>query len=523
MNKIWQAVTIVLVLNLSLLGVSALYENTFAKWDAAAGKNNGGRLSFLTLSDILTPDTATINLSAEQLAEKLAAQDTTITIKKIKKKGKIDSAYLVKPTDSAAKTNIIYNPGALDGFFEALVQEKDNALLRVAHYGDSQLEGDRVTVHIRENLQAKFGGNGLGYVPLDDVASCASYTRSNTGTWTRYNVFNKPTNNGFYGLSGCVYRFAKGENLPANLPSTDGKESTKKNDSNTQNKATDSFEPKMENPELALPKKKVNYTRNAAVSYKFWKGVSYSKVSLMYGRTTEGFAVRGYTLGNQLLFADSIKPQLGFAAKKLKIPAGLSGFKLEFLGNYSPDIYGLQIDDSVGITVDNYAIRGHSGDKLMRINTDFLAAQLVNTNTRLILFQYGANMIPYLDSEKECQYYEDEFYKLFMKFKKAAPNASILVIGNGDMGYKKGDDAQSYPFVRSLSEVQKKAALRAGCSFWSLLDAMGGDYSILAWNRKGLCALDGHLSPKGQKIIANLIFTAIMREYNNYIIKQQTM
>ena len=53
------------------------------------------------------------------------------------------------------------------------------------------------------------------------------------------------------------------------------------------------------------------------------------------------------------------------------------------------------------------------------------------------------------------------------------------------------------------------------------IDAMGGENAILTWNRKGLCALDGHLSPKGQKIIANLIFKAIMREYNNYILKQQ--
>ena len=110
---------------------------------------------------------------------------------------------------------------------------------------------------------------------------------------------------------------------------------------------------------------------------------------------------------------------------------------------------------------------------------------------------------------------------VFKKFKKAAPNAAILVIGNGDMGFVKEGEEKSYPFVRCLSNVQKNAATRAGCSFWSLLDAMGGENAILTWNRKGLCALDGHLSPKGQKIIANLIFKAIMREYNNYILKQQ--
>lgn len=512
MNKIWKAVAILFVLNGALVLFSFVYENTFAAWDSKVTGDKSGRLQFITLSDILTPDTATVNENAEQLADKLMTQDT-ISIQKIKKKGRVDSAFLVKPGDTSSRDNKIYNATALDAFFASLIDEKDNTVVRVAHYGDSQLEGDRVTEHIRSNLQAKFGGKGLGFVPLDDVASCASYTRTNTGTWTRYNVFNNKIKGSYYGLSGSVFRFAKGEVLPeVPKPATDSLGNT------------DSSQPKTDSqPVPAAKPKLVKYTRNAGVTYRFSSGVKYNDVSLMYGRSSEGFGVRCYTLGNELLSADTIKPQLGFAKTKLKIPAGLSGFRVEFLGNNSPDIYGLLVDDSTGITVDNYAIRGHSGDGLMRIDDNYLATQAKLTNTRLIVFQYGANMIPYLESEKECKYYEDAFYRLFMKFKKAAPNASILVIGNGDMGYKQGSDAQSYQQVRCLSDVQKAAALRANCAFWSLLDAMGGDNSILTWNRKGLCALDGHLSPKGQKIMANLIFTALMREYNNYVIKQQNL
>jgi hypothetical protein len=526
MNKIWQAVGILFVLNGAILLFSFVYENTFAAWDSKEEGEQNGRFQFITLTDILTPDTVTVNENAEQLAEKLLQEDT-VSIKKIKKKGKIDSAFLAKPADTVSKENKIYNTEALDNFFAALIEEKDNTVVRVGHYGDSQLEGDRVTQHIRDNLQAKFGGNGLGYVPFDDVASSASYTRTQTGTWTRYNVFNKRLKNGFYGLSGSVFRFAKGENLPDSLPKQQDTAltlkdsvSVKKKDTVKIVKKTDSIKPKVDSQTVQVPKT-VKYTRNASVTYRFGKGIAYNTVSLMYGRTTEGFGLKCYTLGNQLIYADTMAPQVGFANKKLNIPAGLSGFKVEFLGNNSPDLYGLLIDDTAGVTVDNYAIRGHSGDGLFKIDDSYLATQAQLTNTRLIIFQYGANMIPYLDDEKECKYYEDAFYRLFMKFKKAAPNASILVIGNGDMGYTKGGESQSYEQVRCLSDVQKSAATRAGCAFWSLLDAMGGDNSILTWSRKGLCSLDGHLSPKGQRIMANLIFTAIMREYNNYIIKQQ--
>lgn len=530
MNKIWQSVAILFTLNAALLGFAFVYENTFAAWDNEANTKDG-RFRFITLSQILTPDTLSINKNAEQIAEDLLKSDT-LTIVKMEKKGKIDSAFLDKPGDTTALANLIVNPGALDDFFAALIQEKDNTLVRVAHYGDSQLEGDRVTEHIRRNLQAKFGGGGLGYVPFDDVASNSNYTRTNSGKWWRYNVFNmRRKNNSYYGLSGSVFRFAKGSNTPDSTKASksikiikpDSTIKLKKDTVKLIAKADTVKKTKKDTTSTktakALPQNGV--LKNASVTYRLAKWVNYERVSLMYGQAKESFGVKCFTLDNQLIYTDSIAPLMGFANKKLNIPAGLKGFKLEFTGTTSPDLYGLQIDDTTGIIVDNYAIRGHSGDGLFRINDQYLAQQLQGTNTKLIIFQYGANMLPYLESDKECKYYEDAFYRLFKKFKKAAPNAAILVIGNGDMGFVKEGEEKSYPFVRCLSNVQKNAATRAGCSFWSLLDAMGGENAILTWNRKGLCALDGHLSPKGQKIIANLIFKAIMREYNNYILKQQ--
>lgn len=537
MNKIWQSVGILLLLNAAIIGFAFVYENTIANTDNEKSDDEG-LFRFITFSEIFSADTVTVNQNAEQIAEELSKSDT-LEIVQLKKRGKVDSAFLDKPGDTTVKNNKIANPEALDGFFDALIQEKDNTLLRVAHYGDSQLEGDRVTVHIRKNLQAKFGGGGLGFVPLDDIASSGSYSRTNTGTWTRYNVFNqRMKNSSYYGLSGYVFRFAKGEAIPDSItgdePVAMDSMPKMKKDSGTAPKTTDSAtllvkldsnktKKDSAKPVIAKSEPKIDYSKNASVTYRFYKyrHINYSNISLMYGRTKEGFGIKCYTLDNKLISTDTLKTQLGYANKKLDIPAGLDGFKIEFLGKHSPDLYGLQIDDTAGIVVDNYAIRGHSGHGLFRINDAYLKKQLSLTNTRLIVFQYGANMIPYLDSEKECKTYEDAFYRLFMKFKKAAPNASILVIGNGDMGYKKGGEEKSYPYVRCLSDVQKKAALRAGCAFWSLLDAMGGENAILSWKRQGLCMLDGHLSPKGQRIMANLIFRAIMREYNNYVIKQE--
>jgi len=50
--------------------------------------------------------------------------------------------------------------------FYASLAEADTRVVRVLHYGDSQIEEDRMTMSIREKLQSRFGGKGVGLMPL---------------------------------------------------------------------------------------------------------------------------------------------------------------------------------------------------------------------------------------------------------------------------------------------------------------------------------------------------------------------
>lgn len=50
--------------------------------------------------------------------------------------------------------------------FYASLSEAGSRVVRVLHYGDSQIEEDRITQQIREGLQARFGGRGVGLMPL---------------------------------------------------------------------------------------------------------------------------------------------------------------------------------------------------------------------------------------------------------------------------------------------------------------------------------------------------------------------
>lgn len=62
--------------------------------------------------------------------------------------------------DSATDSRIF-----LQSFYASLA-EAGSRKVRVLHYGDSQIEEDRMTQQIREALQAAYGGSGTGMMPL---------------------------------------------------------------------------------------------------------------------------------------------------------------------------------------------------------------------------------------------------------------------------------------------------------------------------------------------------------------------
>ena len=58
--------------------------------------------------------------------------------------------------------------------FYAALQHADKQPVRIVHIGDSQIEEDRISMIIRRRLQDKFGGGGIGLVPM--VQTIPTYT-----------------------------------------------------------------------------------------------------------------------------------------------------------------------------------------------------------------------------------------------------------------------------------------------------------------------------------------------------------
>ena len=87
----------------------------------------------------------------------------------------------------------------LISFYEKLYQLEQNpqSKVRIAYYGDSMTDGDLIVQDVRTNYQDRFGGNGVGFVPItsESAASRGSVKSTYSKNWKTQSYLNvkRPT------------------------------------------------------------------------------------------------------------------------------------------------------------------------------------------------------------------------------------------------------------------------------------------------------------------------------------------
>lgn len=389
-------------------------------------------------------------------------------------------------------------PGVLTQFFRALDQAASGTeLIRVLHYGDSQLEGDRITSRLRQQLQGRFGGCGVGLVPIKEFSYQKITIKSECSkNWLSYPIYG----NGYiskadrnYSLMGGSFAFTP-RLQPAIIPDT---------------AAADSL------PYVApeAPTEKTAWVRYQRSKNTTSGNKRAEQIRLLYGKAPVPFEV-AIASGSDTIGRKSLPATQGFGVQILPT-TDFTDLSLTFRATESPLVYGLAFDCQSGVAVDNMAFRGSSGVEFSRMNMTYLAQQIRQLDVRLLILQFGVNVVP---GEAEAYgWYEQRFYNQLRALKALSPDLSILVISVSDMAKKVEEDYVSYPNVVLIRDAQKNAAFRSGCAYWDLHEAMGGENSMAAWVDKGLAAQDyTHFSASGARIVADLIFNALMLEYKTW-------
>lgn len=398
-----------------------------------------------------------------------------------------DSLLLLNDTTDA--TAIRHSAASL-ACFQKLYAALDGAkqakeAIRVLHYGDSQLEADRITGSLRQGLQHDFGGCGVGLVPVAEVSEArVCVYRQASKNWNHDDLKGQKPKSGepkTFGYNCSVQHFAAGEGA-------DYGEAWVRLKPNTAGRTN---EQQAERVRL--------FYRNAAPG-----------ASVTIQDDTSIIRQADMETGNRFSIAEADLKNAAFRQLQLTIAS-----------TKSPDIIGVSLEGKSGVVVDNLSLRGSSAVEFVYMDTVFLAEQLRRLNPRMIILQFGTNIIPNVVSS--YAYYEKQFARQLQLFRRTLPDCAILVVSVPDMARKTKGKYASYPNIDGVLKAQQHAALQTGCAFWNLHAVMGGTNSILTWKKNGMANNDFiHFSSKGADYVGTLIYQAMLNDkkrlhefYNN--------
>lgn len=363
-----------------------------------------------------------------------------------------------------------YLPDGDVRFFDELFDALDRAEtepLRIVHYGDSQIEEDRITGTIRERLQARFGGRGPGMMPARQHAT-PRVGGSSSAELRRYFNYGDQSYRAGIRQYGPYADFTRLDTV-----------------------TTFSFYP---------------------VSRKEKSEFSFERVTLVAGNVQSTLTVTNR--GDQRTVDAGTKP---LAFVRFELPDSSTRATLTAAG-YA-DLYGILLDSKTGVRMDNMAMRGSSGAIFTTMDREQLRSFYKEENVRLILLQYGGNSVPYLKSDKQVSTYQESVRKQIILLRELAPKAKIIFVGPSDMSTVVNGRRQTYPRLPGIVDSLRIAATESGAAYWDIYGAMGGENSMMQWvaARPALAGSDYvHFTLAGSKKVGDMFCDALLLYYDYY-------
>ena len=383
-----------------------------------------------------------------------------------------------------------------DRFFQSLqMAQKDSTTIHVIHYGDSKLEEDRISSTIREDLQTEFGGNGPGMLPGVMHIPSQSTTQWNNGDMQRYIVFGpkeeQATHNRYGPLAqvaelngSAVIGVKKREGRKEMFPHVGGYSTIKV---------------------LAANKGSLKLR----LTYEHM-------VSEQVGQNADGTPKFKTKNKKETAEAPTVEKFTKLNVYTWKLPDTTSNIKLYLSGR--TEIYAISVDGAYGVAVDNVAMRGSSGTVFHKIDSQLLAESYKAMNAKLIIMEYGGNMVPSM-TPKNLDWSKKLITRQINAVKKANPDADILFIGPADMAKQINGRWQTYPGLGITIKMLREVALENGLAYWDMHRVMGGEGSMIKWVKKSpaLGFTDHvHFTRKGASYMGDLFCSSLHMYYDYY-------
>lgn len=368
---------------------------------------------------------------------------------------------------------------SLDRFFRALSktrQKKDDAITRIAHFGDSIVVSDYISGTLRRKLQETFGDAGHGYMLIANPWPAYFHNdvfRFATSGFKVSRIVGPLTEDGMYGLGGVTFRSLGG--VIAQWGTAE--EGT--------------FGTKMSHFELSY------LARPGGGMFELWVD---GKVHQEVETDAPAKEVRRVTVS-----LEDGPHRLEMRTRRGEVRS-----------------FGVVLERRVpGVVLDALGVQGARIRFLDKQDDEHFKNELKWRDPDLVVYQFGAN-----ESGDGYAYPMDEYLKTMKAVIKqgqdALPESSCLIIGAMDRARHKDGVTSSMKIIQLIIAEQEKAARDLGCAYFDTYQAMGGWGSMPSWVRRGLGQADmTHPSGVGAIRIGNWIYGALMKRYDEYLKGQQ--
>jgi hypothetical protein len=361
--------------------------------------------------------------------------------------------------------------GGLARFFSALSGlGKTRKKVRVAYFGDSMIEGDLITQDVRDRFQSRFGGDGVGFMPVTSIVAGfrQSIIHAFSDNWKDYTLLdNVPSEHGL-GITGHTF-------VPS-LSETDSSQTPP------------------------------SWVRFAPVGRRHLN--KFPNVYLYYGRSDAK---------NLLLFHNdkAIPLDGGTAVNQLLLnPKPVAGFTASFQVHSKLNVYGFSMESDSGLILDNFSFRGNSGMPLTKMPFSVLSGLNKYLQYDLIILQYGVNVVN--PTTTDFSWYERGMIEVVRHLQNCFPGASILVIGAGDKSTRMEGKYETDPSLPAVVAALRRVAQTTHASFWNFYEAMGGEGSMVKWVTGDTVYANSdytHFNFRGASRVGTLLYNYLISEY----------
>jgi lysophospholipase L1-like esterase len=355
----------------------------------------------------------------------------------------------------------------MDYFYSALNNvNKMSRPVRIAYFGDSFIEGDIVTGDLRQLLQSKYGGKGVGWVDCASITSSFRKTVYETSKgWISHSIVEHGFNRDIQGINQR-YFIPKGQ---------------------------------------ACTMLKCSNNRANSKTCELSEIYYYSKHPFKLSATVNGESSKTYSIAVNKLSTAKATGNINNIRWNIKEATNSSYF------------YGITMESNKGVIVDNFSMRGSPGFTLSSIPKQTLISFSKLRPYDLIIIQYGLNVAKDICPAAYYRLYQHRMEKVVNSIKSVYPHTSILIASVSDRCSRDMNGICTSSGIKPLTIYQQMIAANTHVAFFNLFKAMKSKGGMKEMVDKKQANLDyTHLNFKGGRVIGKCFFDALIAGKVNY-------